>query len=141
VEATDLAGEKRRGGLWSHVAGLQPDLATPGWDHFFVAPKQGSGLSWVKAAYPSLRGTIEMRRKTQGDAYTLTIVVPPGATATVSVAGLAIDTILESGMAVTRAPSVVVLGQSDGNFRFKVGSGTYHFRGALPLSKGLDNRR
>jgi alpha-L-rhamnosidase len=75
---------------WLHgtLAGLRPDPEDPGYHHVLVEPRPGGGLTHASA---SLRGrfgeTSVAWRLDDGGALSVEVVVPPNASATVSLAG------------------------------------------------------
>ena len=73
--------------LYETVAGLRPDPAAPGYEHFFVEPHPGGGLDWVSLRYNSIRGPIAVRWEVAegggGKTFRLDVTVPPNTTATV----------------------------------------------------------
>jgi hypothetical protein len=75
--------------LTSYVLGVQP--AGPGYRTFTVSPHFGS-LAWARGAVPTPHGQITVDWARHGSAYDLTVHVPPGTTATITVpAGSAVS--------------------------------------------------
>ena len=68
--------------LVTTVAGLRIDDAHPGYEHFFVRPQIGGGLTWAEAEYESARGRIAVRWERSGEDVTLDVTVPEGSAAT-----------------------------------------------------------
>ncbi len=62
--------------FWQGLAGIRPDAARPGFQHFFVQPTPVEGIDWVRASYRSLRGPIAVHWQRQGGAIRLEIEVP-----------------------------------------------------------------
>ncbi len=107
--------------MWRNVAGLNPDDAQPGWQHFIVAPRPGGGVTWAKGEYESIRGRIVCEWKTEGSNFVLRVVVPPNTTATICVPTSNPSKITESGKPASPiriTPDCAV---------FEVGSGSYDF--------------
>jgi alpha-L-rhamnosidase len=71
---------------WLHrtVAGLAP--AAPGYRKLLVAPRPGGGLTHASATHETPYGRASVRWE-QADELTVDVVVPPGATATISLPG------------------------------------------------------
>jgi alpha-L-rhamnosidase len=69
--------------IFGSVAGIRPDLAQPGYKHFFIAPKLGGGLTSMAAGYESVRGRIESAYEIKDGAVHLRVTIPPNTTATV----------------------------------------------------------
>jgi alpha-L-rhamnosidase len=67
--------------LYQTVAGI--DTLEPGFSHLLIAPQPGGGLTWVRAAYQSVRGRIESEWQLDGARFNLRVSVPANVTATV----------------------------------------------------------
>lgn len=113
--------------MWRHIAGLNPDDAQPGWKHFTIAPRPGSGVTWAKTEYQSIRGRIACDWSIAGDNFTLDIIVPANTSATVHVPATPGQIVTESGRPVSAAEGVTFI-RSDSNAAvYEVGSGKYAF--------------
>lgn len=58
------------------AAGLEIDEERPGYEHFYIKPQSGGGLTWVEVEYKSVRGPIAIRWKLENDVITLTAEIP-----------------------------------------------------------------
>jgi alpha-L-rhamnosidase len=106
--------------MYGTITGIELDETTPGYEHFFVKPRPGGGLSSARAVYDSIRGRIVSDWKLEGSAFTLEVTVPVTSTAHVV---LPYDTgVLESG-----AP---IEAEADGSYA--LGSGTYVLTASAP---------
>lgn len=70
--------------MWRYIAGLNPDEAHPGWEHFFITPIPGGNVTWAKADYESIRGKISSHWKIEKGKFRLDVEIPVGTSATVS---------------------------------------------------------
>lgn len=72
-------------GQWmvERVAGLAPDPSHPGYQHILVRPLPGGPLTWAKAELETPYGKAASAWKKEGDKLTMTVTVPPNATATI----------------------------------------------------------
>jgi alpha-L-rhamnosidase len=72
---------------WMHrvIGGLAP--ATPGYRRIRVAPIPGGGVTWARAAHDTPYGRAEVSWRLDGEMFRLDVVVPPGATAEVTLPG------------------------------------------------------
>lgn len=68
--------------LYRTVAGLEPDEDRPGFEHFFIRPQIGGGLSHAKLTFQSIRGEIVSGWRRDGDSVVLTAQIPANTTAT-----------------------------------------------------------
>ncbi len=69
--------------FYSHLAGLRPDPAAPGWRRFFVAPETVGDLAWVRASFEAPGGVVASSWEIRDGVFTLDVTVPPGAVAEV----------------------------------------------------------
>ncbi|EFC82771.1 family 78 glycoside hydrolase catalytic domain [Parafrankia sp. EUN1f] len=72
--------------LHGHVAGIAPsgDPDAPGYRRFRVAPRPGGGLTWAEARLDSPYGRVEASWRIEDGRFSLTVVVPPGTTAEIT---------------------------------------------------------
>jgi alpha-L-rhamnosidase len=115
--------------LYEGVAGIAPDPEAPGYRHVVVRPRvvPDGGLTWAKASYRSLRGTIKSGWSLKGGLLTLDVTVPPNVTATVYVPTADPAAVRESGRPADAAEGVTLLRTEEDAAVFRVGSGTYSF--------------
>ena len=136
-QPSDANGDSMSHGWGSNVLveiqrwllGVRP--TAPGYATFEVVPPP-TGPEWVEGTVPTPRGTVAVgwrRAATRGPATTLDLIVPPNATATVSLAGIHPSVITESGTPVAHAPGVRVAPSVAGAAVLGMGAGTYHFQG------------
>lgn len=67
--------------LFGNVAGIQPDFEHPGYRHFQIKPTIGGNLTWAKASYVSLYGTIASEWEKTEEGIMYRFVVPVNTTA------------------------------------------------------------
>ena len=73
--------------IWETAAGIQADVAQPGFRHIIMRPVPDRGLGFLKAEYRSAAGLIKSEWKYSGDRWTWKFTIPRGATATVTLPG------------------------------------------------------
>jgi alpha-L-rhamnosidase len=117
--------------LYETVAGLRPDPAHPGFEHFFVAPRPGGELSWAELHHDSLRGPIRTRWERDGSRFMLELAAPPNTHATVRIPTAPTDAVTEGGLPLDRVEGLTVLGRDDSAVTVAVGAGTYVFTSEL----------
>ena len=66
------------------LAGITPDEDTPGYRHFYVRPQLVDGITWVEASKDTPYGMLSVKWESKDDAFTLSVGVPVGANATIS---------------------------------------------------------
>ena len=70
------------------AVGLKPDVAQPGFRHFFLAPHPDKRLGFIGMNYRSAAGLIEASwRYGEKDAITYAFRIPEGTTATLTLPG------------------------------------------------------
>jgi alpha-L-rhamnosidase len=113
--------------MWRVIVGINPDDDHPGYKHFTIRPCPGGGLAWAKGQYNSIRGKIVSDWELAGGKFTLHVVIPANATATVCVPATDAARVTESGKPAQRAEGVRFVGQEKDKAIFEVDSGTYSF--------------
>ena len=73
--------------LYRYVSGIQLVDDEPAYRRFRVAPQPGGGLTWAEAAHDSPYGRIESSWRIRDDRFDLTVSVPSGTTAEVTLPG------------------------------------------------------
>ncbi len=105
--------------LYRVVLGLSPSEEGPGWERFEVAPQPGGGLTWARGSYRSIRGTISVSWRIEGDRFLLDLTVPVGSRARVWIPTADPTSVREGGQApASSLPGAAV---------YEVGAGTYRF--------------
>lgn len=99
----------------------------PGFARFTLRPAVDGPLEWASVRYRSVHGRIESEWTKRDDGIAYHVRVPVNTTARVYVPAGATDEVTESGVALTQAEGVRVLGRERGAVVVEVGSGTYEF--------------
>ena len=118
--------------IWRDIVGINPLDEYPGYQQFVVRPQPGPGFTWAKGQYESIRGRILSDWRIEGDRFTLTLQVPPGATATVYLPTRDATATTESGQPAGRAPGVQSVRTEGSDAVYQVESGRYEF--VTPIS-------
>ncbi|GAB3649331.1 glycoside hydrolase family 78 protein [Echinicola sediminis] len=87
--------DPRKGNSWNHfmmgqieewfyadLAGIQPDRENPGFKHFYLKPQVVGDMTFVKASYESIYGTIVSEWEKEGEQLALHYKVPANTSAT-----------------------------------------------------------
>jgi len=76
-------------GAWyvNEVAGIKPDPASPGFQHFILQPLSGTNFSWAQATLQSPAGLIKLSWKREGHKLLVDFTVPPNSTASLRIKG------------------------------------------------------
>ncbi|UCF15135.1 MAG: family 78 glycoside hydrolase catalytic domain [Phycisphaerales bacterium] len=110
--------------LFDTVAGIDTD--GPGFKKIIIRPRPGD-ITYARASYESINGTIVSDWKLEGKAFRLKITIPANTTATVHIPARNTDGVTEGGRPATESPAVRFLRMDDGAAVFAVGSGDYEF--------------
>ncbi len=115
-------------GFWCYQAlgGITPDPEHPGFEHIIIRPQIAPDLTWVKAEYDSIRGTIASHWTLHEGHVTLTVTIPPNTTALLYVPA--------TDPTRVKAPdgSLVKFQRMEEAYAlFEIGSGTHHFESDL----------
>lgn len=117
--------------LFESVAGIELDPDTPGFKHSIIRPVPGGGLTYARASYISIYGSIESGWKLNGDRLTLNVTIPPNTTATVYVPADEGAKVTEGGKPAENASGLRFLRNEKGYAVFEADSGIYMFESAI----------
>ena len=113
--------------LYGDLAGIQPDPEGPGFQAIILKPALVDGISFVTAAYDSVRGRIAVEWRRSGASLKLNVTIPPNTTATVYVPAHDPASVQEGGEPAAQASGVTFLKCESGVNVYKIGSGQYAF--------------
>lgn len=68
--------------MYSVVAGINEDIQNPGYKHIIFQPKPDTLLTYAKAEFESMYGTIKSSWKTKNNTITVEVTIPPNTKAT-----------------------------------------------------------
>jgi len=113
-------------GAWftEGVAGIRSDGKSPGFKHFAIKPAVVGDLTFARAKYRSIHGEIVSDWRIENGTLKLSVTVPPGTVATVSVPG--------EGPVRTEVPRSA---DQTGNRSFEAAPGTHSFETALRANR------
>ena len=115
------------GYFYKYLAGIQPDLAAPGFKNIIINPSIVGDLQYVDAYHDCMYGRIISSWKRENGQLTMDISIPANTTATVYVPATAVSDITESGKPVEKAQGIEFAGITNGKAKLKIGSGNYRF--------------
>jgi alpha-L-rhamnosidase len=119
--------------FYKALAGINPDLAAPGFKHFIIKPNVLADLTSARGEYNSIRGKIVSDWKVADGQFSLNLTVPANTTATVYLPIADAAELREQDKLVKNMPGVTFLRTEDRRTVWTVASGVYHFSG--PLAK------
>jgi alpha-L-rhamnosidase len=109
------------------LAGINPDPAAPGFQHFIIKPIPAGDLTSARANYESIRGRITSDWKIEANRLELRVVIPPNTSATVHVPGTSVTEVSHNEMPAANAKGVELLTEECDSMVLKVAAGTYRF--------------
>ncbi|HSV26943.1 MAG TPA: glycoside hydrolase family 78 protein [Sedimentisphaerales bacterium] len=114
--------------LFSDVAGISFEPASAGFERIVIRPYPGGGLTYARASYESVRGTIISDWKLNGENLTLKVLIPANTTALVYVPAEDVMKVREGGRTAAKAEGLTFLRGEKGFAVFIAGSGAYSFK-------------
>ncbi|VGO12678.1 hypothetical protein PDESU_01231 [Pontiella desulfatans] len=112
---------------WMFYSMLGIDLDAAGYKTIRMKPEIGSGITWAKGHYDSIRGRISSDWKIEDDTFHWKVEIPANSTATMYIAAEQAADVTEGGRPVEDGAGIQVLGQKEGCVVIQVGSGSYAF--------------
>lgn len=114
---------------WFHkyLGGIRSDPQAPGFKRILIQPYPLEQLTWARAEYTSLYGTIRSAWRREGGTIRLKVSVPVNTTAAVTLPARGVQNITESGRPLAQAEEIKVLQQDPTTITVEVGSGDYEF--------------
>jgi alpha-L-rhamnosidase len=114
------------------VAGIDFDEEHPGWSHFEVHPRAGSGISSVHAERATIHGRVSSVWERSADAFDLEVGIPANTSATVTIPAKDASGLLEGGKPIQEAaPNVRVVSVKGGEAVLEVRAGHYKFQSRI----------
>jgi len=113
--------------LYRSVAGIELDPAVNAFKRFQIRPYPGGSLTYARASYRSMHGTIESGWRRGGHTLTLEVTVPTNTTACIYVPSDPNTAVLEGDAPADKAPCVEPLGREGTFLIYAVSSGRYCF--------------
>ena len=83
--------------FWAGLAGIRLDPAEPGMEHLVIKPEPVGDVTWVKASLDTVRGLVAVNWNIDGGTFHLSVEIPPGMTADVSIPGTSTPQTIGSG--------------------------------------------
>jgi alpha-L-rhamnosidase len=114
--------------MYSTLAGLGVDDGAPGYKHVIIAPRPGGTIMSARARHHSMYGPVSSAWEGKAGRFTLSVELPPNATATVVLPGRAgLDRATESGRPLQQGNGVLAVTTNPDGTILEIGSGKYEF--------------
>ena len=120
-------------GLWFYQAlgGIRPDPTGPGFKKIIIKPEIVGDLTFVKASYKSIHGTISTFWQIDGDVFKLDVTIPANTTATAYLPTRDVNSVSENNCPVMKTEAVKFLRMEGDKSVYSIESGTYYFMSKL----------
>jgi alpha-L-rhamnosidase len=119
--------------MYSTIAGIDLDLARPGYKHIIIRPQPSETLTHARAALDTLYGRIESAWHVDDVGVHLKIVIPANTTATVHLPTTSSSSVTEGQAIKANASGVRVVERAGRAATYQIGAGSYTFHVAHPL--------
>ncbi len=109
------------------LAGIMIDEEKPGFESVNIVPRPSGDLTWARASYPSIRGTITSAWIIEDGSIHLKVQIPANTKARVHIPCGDPRKVTESGKPVEESDGVTLLRAGDREAVYAIGSGEYDF--------------
>lgn len=113
--------------MYRNIGGLDVDDAAPGYKHAIIAPVVGGGITSAKTSLETSYGTLSSDWRVVNGAMTLTVVVPPNTSASVTLRNTTTTAAREGGAPLAGLTGVRSVRADGKDVIVEVGSGRYVF--------------
>lgn len=130
--------DPRKGNSWNHfmmgqieewfyrsLAGIVPDEVNPGFKHFFIQPEIVGDMTFVKASYQSVYGTIVSEWEKKDGKIVFNIEVPANTKATIVLPVDSKSNIMINGKSLNKVKGILKVNNKTDKPTFTIGSGVY----------------
>ncbi|MBO7533526.1 MAG: hypothetical protein J6T46_06025, partial [Victivallales bacterium] len=119
--------------IWRTLIGLNPDDNAPGFRHVVIRPRPDARTAQIRGTYDSIRGVFDIASNwnVSDKRYTLTVVIPPSATATAYVPCTDAASLRESNRPVAENSHIRVIRTEKDAVVLELESGRYSFISAF----------
>ena len=113
--------------IWRVIAGINPDETNPGCAALRIEPRPGCGLTWARASWHTVRGTVTVAWRIDDSRFHLEVSLPPSVNATVIFPCRSLRSVTEGGLPADQARCVRALRKQPRGCAVSVESGNYRF--------------
>ncbi len=114
--------------LYEVVSGISPDPSSPGFKHILIRPRPSRHLSFAEATYESVYGKIGCSWRRRSGTLSVSIEIPPNASATIHVPAGPGQEVSEGGEPVSSSSDIRFIERTDDSVILEVGAGRYRFK-------------
>ena len=114
--------------FYDGLGGIQQTDTSVAYKTILVKPEVVGDITWARASYESMYGTIGSNWKKTSSGFELTTTIPVNTQAIVYLPSNNVDHITEGGKPVNEATDIQFIKMEKGKAVFKIGSGKYFFK-------------
>ncbi len=120
-------------GTWfyKYVLGIAPNVHYPGFEQFTIKPYLLKELTFAEGKLETVKGTIAVSYRRQGNRLLMNVTVPANSTALLYLPARSINSVTENGEKIASIDEISFLKAEDGYVILKVGSGSYQFNSRI----------
>jgi hypothetical protein len=113
--------------FYTGLGGITQQEGSVAFKSVLIRPEIVGDITWVKASYNALSGTIRSEWEKKNEELSFHIVIPPNSNALLQLPAAAQQVVTEGGLPVAKQKDMQVKGYKDGRIWISVGPGDYHF--------------
>jgi hypothetical protein len=118
--------------FYRDLAGINSAPEGPGFKKVLIQPAFVGDVTFVKAAYNSIRGPIRSEWRRGGGKIALSVEIPANTSARVSIPARSAADVTESGRPASAGKGIRLVAVERGGAIFEIGSGKYRFESVQP---------
>lgn len=126
-------------GDWMYrvLVGLNTDESHPGYKHSIIKPFPGRGFTHAKASIDTYYGKLSNSWQSDGNSFSMEVVIPANTTATVYLPAADLSAVKEGGMSLDQVSGIRTVPADSGYTGLLLGSGSYRFTVVKPAGVSL----
>jgi alpha-L-rhamnosidase len=117
--------------FYKYVLGIIPDFSHPGFAQFTVKPYLMKELTFAEGELDTVKGTIQVSYRKQGNRFVLDVTVPANSTALLYIPARNAKSVTENGKNISSINEISFMKEENGYVVLKVGSGNYQFNSRI----------
>jgi alpha-L-rhamnosidase len=117
--------------FYKYVLGIVPNFSYPGFEQFTIKPYLMKDLTFAEGELDTVKGTIQVSYRKQGNRFVLDVTVPANSTALLYIPARNAKSVTENGKNISSINEISFMKEENGYVVLKVGSGDYQFNSRI----------
>lgn len=117
--------------FYKYVLGIVPDFGYPGFERFTIKPYLMKELTSAEGKLETVKGTIQVSYRKQGNRFVMAVTVPANSTALLHLPARNVKSVTEGGKNIASIREISFLREEKGYVVLNVGSGDYQFNSRM----------